>query len=234
VTRRLIQQGLAVTLDLLGESVSSPTMAEAAARSAADILEAIAGAGLDANLSCKLTQLGLDIDPGLALANAALIQDVATRTQNFFRVDVESSAVTDTTLDIFRKLYARQQNVGIVLQSYLYRTPKDLEPLSQTGVNVRFVKGAYLEPRPWPSRPSRRTTRHTCASSSSTWAPAATPQLPPTTYGIRTDRQLALARAGYRTRIYVPFGHDWYPYFVRRLAERPANVWFVAKNLLRG
>lgn len=260
VARRLNQQGLAVTLDLLGESVSSRTQAEAAADSAADILEAIAAAGLDANLSCKLTQLGLEIDPELALANAARIQNVATRTKNFFRIDMESSAVTDVTLDIFKKLYAQDPNVGIVLQSYLYRTPKDLEPLSQMGVNVRFVKGAYLEP-PTVAYPTKQENdqafvrlvqQHLGAGGYTAIAThddamiAAAEQyvnehkIPRSQfefqmlYGIRTERQLELAKTGYRTRVYVPFGHDWYPYFVRRLAERPANVWFVAKNLFRG
>lgn len=259
VTRNLNEQGLAVTLDLLGESVNDPATARASARSCQEILLAIGELGLDANLSVKLTQLGLDISPQLALENMEGIQEAATRTGGFVRVDMESSAVTDVTLDLVNTLYSRTPNVGTVIQSYLYRSPEDLRKLAEQRANVRIVKGAYMEPATvaYPDKAQtdeaykRLVAQHLDAGCYTAIAThddamilfaeeyARQHQIPRTQfefqmlYGVRTARQLELARAGYRTRVYVPFGRDWYPYFVRRLAERPANLWFVAKNFFR-
>lgn len=259
VTKDLNQQGLAVTLDLLGESVLDAETAVAMARSCNEILEAMGSMGLDANLSLKLTQLGLDIDPKLALENMLMLQETAARHRNFVRIDMESSAVTDITLEIFRKAYARQANVGTVIQAYLYRSPKDLEDLAELGANTRIVKGAYMEP-PSVAYVSMQETDeafkrliaqylqtgcYTAVATHDDEMIAFTERFAKQNnisrsqfefqmlYGIRTSRQLELVQAGYRTRVYVPFGRDWYPYFVRRLAERPANLWFIAKNFFR-
>lgn len=260
VTRSLNAQGLAVTLDLLGESVRDAFTARSMARSCQEILLAIKEQGLDANLSLKLTQLGLDIDPALALENMERIQETALQTNNFVRIDMESSAVTDVTLEIFTKLYSRARNVGTVIQAYLYRSPQDLRKLGAMGANIRIVKGAYMEP-PSVAYPDKAQTDEAykrlvaqhleagCYTAIATHDDAmiafaeeyiSQHGIPRTQfefqmlYGVRTARQLELAKAGYRTRVYVPFGRDWYPYFVRRLAERPANLWFVAKNFFRG
>ncbi|MFO7274120.1 MAG: proline dehydrogenase family protein, partial [Bacillota bacterium] len=145
VTKRLNDQGLAVTLDLLGEGVTSREGARTMAEGCARILEAIEREKLDANLSVKLTQLGLAIDPEVAMENMVYLQDIARQAGIFIRVDMESSDVTDVTLDIVRRLYARERNVGTVIQAYLYRSPQDLAELARLGMNVRLVKGAYLE-----------------------------------------------------------------------------------------
>lgn len=258
VTRKLNQQGLAVTLDLLGESVTDERTARAMAGAVGQVVEGIAAQGLDANLSLKLTQIGLDINPDLAYELMVQLQDRAIRHGLFIRIDMESSAVTDVTLDITRRLYARHDNVGTVLQSYLYRSPKDRDALAQLGMNLRFVKGAYLEPPEvaYPAKTDVDSAFHNLVAQhmeSGCYAAIATHddtqidlaervarerRIPleqfefQMLYGIRTERQLELVRKGYRTRVYVPYGPDWYPYFVRRLAERPANLWFVAKNLI--
>lgn len=259
VTRRLNDEGLAVTLDLLGEGVTDRDGARAMAEGCAGILEAIGREKLDANLSVKLTQLGLAVDPEAAMENMVYLQDIARQAGIFIRIDMESSDVTDVTLDIVRRLYARERNVGTVIQAYLYRSPKDLEELARLGMNVRLVKGAYLEPPSvaYPKKADvdaafrRLIAQHLSAGCYTAVATHDDAIIAFTEsfvkekgipndqfefqmlYGIRPERQRELARAGYRTRVYVPFGSDWYPYFVRRLAERPANVWFVLANLMK-
>lgn len=259
VTRELNRQGLAVTMDLLGESVRDPQTAKGMADACIEVLEQMAAEGLDANLSVKLTQMGLDLDPGLALSNMTRLQDAAIRLGTFIRIDMESSAVTDATLEIFRRLYERSPNVGAVIQSYLLRSPHDMKSLGALGANVRIVKGAYMEPPSIAYAAKEDTDRafnrlveqhleagcytavatHDDAIIAFTQALAREKGIPRTQfefqmlYGIRTGRQIELAREGYRTRVYVPFGRDWYPYFVRRLAERPENLWFIARNLFR-
>jgi proline dehydrogenase len=258
-TAELNRQGLAVTLDLLGESVSDVTTAKAMAVACAAVIEGIQAGGFDANLSVKLTQLGLQLGPDVAFENMTLLQDLAARYDNFVRIDMESSSFTDATLAITKGLLNRQPNVGTVIQSYLRRSPADLACLAQVGANVRIVKGAYLEP-PELVVPTKIDTdnafrelvaqylsagcytavaTHDEAMIEATIAFVNKHRIPRTQfefqmlYGVRSARQLELVRAGYRTRVYVPFGQDWYPYFVRRMAERPANLWFVAKNLFR-
>lgn len=259
VTAELNRQGLAVTLDLLGESVTDVATAKAMTAACAAVLEGIKGGGLDANLSVKLTQLGLELSADLAFENMTLLQDLATTYDSFVRIDMESSRFTDATLAITKGLLDRQPNVGTVIQSYLRRSPSDLAILAQLGANIRIVKGAYLEPPEiaFSSKPEtddafrQLVTQHLTAGCytavathdeamiESTIAFVTEHQIPRTQfefqmlYGIGSARQLELVQAGYRTRVYVPFGQDWYPYFVRRLAERPANLWFVAKNLFR-
>jgi len=259
VTAELNRQGLAVTLDLLGESVTDATTAGAITTACASVMEGIQAGRLDANLSVKLTQVGLELSPDLAFANMARLQDLATKHDGFVRIDMESSRFTDATLAITKGLIDRRPNVGTVIQSYLRRSPSDLAGLAKVGANVRIVKGAYLEP-PDIAFSSKADTdsayqnlvaqhleaecytavaTHDEAMIESTIAFVSKHKIPRTQfefqmlYGVRSARQLELVRAGYRTRVYVPFGQDWYPYFVRRLAERPANLWFVVKNLFR-
>ncbi len=259
VTRRLNEQGLAVTLDLLGEGITSREDARKMAEGCGEILHAIEREGLDANLSVKPTQLGLSIDPEVAMENMVYLQDIARSSGTFIRLDMESSDLVDPTLDVVKRLYARASNVGTVIQAYLYRSPKDLEELAELGMNVRLVKGAYLEP-PSVAYPAKAdvdaafkrliaqhlsagcytaVATHDDAIIAFTESFVAEKGIPRSQfefqmlYGIRQERQRELARAGYRTRVYVPFGVDWYPYFVRRLAERPANVWFVLANLMK-
>lgn len=259
VARRLNEQGLAVTLDLLGEGVTSRDGARAMAEGCAAILEVIRREGLDANLSVKPTQLGLSIGADVAMENLAQLQDLAGRFGNFIRLDMESSDLTDATLSLVRRLYARAPNVGTVIQAYLYRSPGDLRELAELGMNVRLVKGAYLEPPSVAySRKAdtdeafrRLIAQHLsagCYTAVATHDEAiiaftrefvAQQAIPRSQfefqmlYGIRPELQRELAGEGYRTRVYVPFGTHWYPYFVRRLAERPANVWFVLANLMK-
>ena len=258
-TRRMNDQGLAVTLDLLGEGITSREDARKMAEGCAEILEAIERERLDANLSVKPTQLGLTIDPEVALENLTHLQDIARRSGIFIRVDMESSDTVDATLDVVKRVYAREPNVGTVIQAYLYRSPKDLEELAGLGMNVRLVKGAYLEPPSvaYPAKADvdaafkRLIAQHLAAGCYTAVATHDDAIIAFTEsfvqekgiprsqfefqmlYGIRQERQRELARAGYRTRVYVPFGVHWYPYFVRRLAERPANVWFVLANLMK-
>lgn len=259
VTRRLNEQGLAVTLDLLGEGITSREDARKMAEGCGEILHAIEREGLDANLSVKPTQLGLSIDPEVAMENMVYLQDIARSSGTFIRLDMESSDLVDPTLDVVKRLHARASNVGTVIQAYLYRSPKDLEELAELGMNVRLVKGAYLEP-PSVAYPAKAdvdaafkrliaqhlsagcytaVATHDDAIIAFTESFVAEKGIPRSQfefqmlYGIRQERQRELARAGYRTRVYVPFGVDWYPYFVRRLAERPANVWFVLANLMK-
>nr|WP_245302140.1 proline dehydrogenase family protein [Symbiobacterium terraclitae] len=257
--RKLNEQGLAVTLDLLGEGVTTREDARTMAEGCAAILEAIHRERLDANLSVKPTQLGLAIGAEAAMENLTQLQDIAKRTGNFIRIDMEASDTVDATLDVVKRLYAREPNVGTVIQAYLYRSPKDLQELAELGMNVRLVKGAYLEP-PSVAYPKKADTDEAfkrliaqhlsagCYTAVATHDEAiiaftkrfveehAIPRHQfefQMLYGIRTELQRQLAGEGYRTRVYVPFGTYWYPYFVRRLAERPANVWFVLANLMK-
>jgi proline dehydrogenase len=226
------------------------------------ILAAIDSSGIDSNVSIKLTQFGLDIDPELTYRNARTVVEDADRRGNFVRVDMEDSKVTQVTLDIFRRLRGEfgLDTVGIVVQSYLRRTHADVQELLKIPARIRLCKGAYNEP-PEVAFPDKRDTDANyvrCMQlllASGTYHGIAThdeKMIDATVsfaqregigkdafefqmlYGVRRDLQLKLAREGYRMRVYVPYGKHWYPYFMRRLAERPANVWFVLKNMLKG
>jgi proline dehydrogenase len=224
------------------------------------VLDRIENTGADSNISVKLTQLGLDIDKDYCLQNARRIVEAAKRYGNFVRIDMEDSSKTDATLDIFKRLYGEYGNVGIVLQAYLYRTEKDVDDALAMGARVRLCKGAYREPAEvaFPEKGEvdanyvrlmkkllKSGVYHGIATHDEKMI-AATREFAAgegvskdafefqMLYGIRRDLQLKLAREGYRMRIYVPYGEHWYPYFMRRLAERPANVWFVLKNLMKG
>ncbi len=252
--------GIHVTLDSLGESVTS---AEEAQRSAAvyhQLLDAIAERKLDANISVKLTQMGLALDPALAENIAASLAEHATATGNFLRIDMEDSSLTDVTLGIVRRLHVRFPGaIGIVIQAYLYRSQQDIDHLLREGIRVRLCKGAYKEPAAvaFPRKVDVDTNyvRLACALLASgiyhgfathdeamiaeARSFAAQNGIPPAQFefqmlhGVRRDLQRRLAAEGYNVRVYIPFGREWYPYFMRRLAERPANALFLARNFFR-
>jgi proline dehydrogenase len=251
------RDGILATLDHLGESVSDRRAANEAADSYVAILDAIAAAGVRSNASLKLTMMGLDIDRELAVGNLRRVLDAARRHGNFVRIDMESSAYTQVTLDIYREMrQAGYDNVGVVIQAYLYRSMADLEALDPLQPNVRIVKGAYQEPAAvaYPVKADtdanyRRLVErqigrgfYTAVATHDPALIAFAQALKPDRdrfelqmlYGIRTGLQRELAAAGHRVRVYIPFGTEWYPYLMRRLAERPANLGFVLRNLVEG
>jgi len=259
VIRRLNAEGYMVTLDLLGESVAEAAEAEAACQAYLRLLDRLAAEGLDSHVSVKLTQLGLAIDEELACRHLSLIWECAARHRNFVRVDMEGSAFTESTLRVFRAVNAPRNVVGVVIQSYLYRSEKDVEELLNCGARIRLVKGAYDEPREIAFQRKKDVDRnfsqlmammlssgiyHAIATHderliAETRGYARAHNIPPDRYefqllyGIRRDLQRDLLRQGERVRLYVPFGHQWYSYFMRRLAERPANMLFLLRNIIR-
>ena len=252
---------ISASLDLLGESVRRPAEAEAARDVYLELLERIHAAGADANVSLKLTQMGLDIDEDLCQANLGAVLKRAREYGSFVRVDMEGSAYTQRTLDLFtRSLYpAFGANVGVVLQSYLRRTVTDVEAMIALGARVRLCKGAYKEPAEiaFPDKKDVDATYVACLErllESGNYPGIATHDVRIIThaqayakqrgidpsrfefqmlYGVRRDLQRRLRAAGYRMRVYVPFGGHWYPYLMRRLAERPANIGFILGNIAR-
>src|SRR5437762_2942157 len=257
--RDLNARGCSASFDHLNESVTSPAETEAEVREYLDVLARIDESGIESNVSIKLTQFGLEIDPELAYRNARRVVEDAARRGNFVRVDMEGSGVIQATIDLFKRLRAEfgLNDVGIVLQSYLYRTMDDARELLKIPARIRLCKGAYKEPAEvaYPDKKDVdanyvRVTQ--LLLSSGTYHGIAThdPKMIDATidfaqregigkdkfefqmlYGIRRDLQEQLARDGYNMRVYVPYGKHWYPYFMRRLAERPANIWFMLKNL---
>jgi len=266
VVKKLNAQGLAVTFDLLGESVSQESEARAAKDGYLRALDAIAANRVSSQVSVKLTQMGLAISPDLCLDHMRQILRKAKAIDTLVTIDMEDSPYTQTTLDTFKTLRdaMRFDNVGIVIQSYLYRSEKDMQMLRALGANVRLCKGAYKEPAEiaFPEKKDVDANYLTLAqiffdSSSPAngayldlathdekiikWAKEYTTRhnVPrdrfefQMLYGIRSDLQRQLAREGYTMRVYVPYGTHWYPYFMRRLAERPANVIFLMSNLFK-
>jgi proline dehydrogenase len=259
VIRRLKSEGFMVTLDCLGESVRETTAAEAACRTYLQLLDRLAAEKLDSHVSVKLTQLGLAIDEGLARRNLARLAESAARHNNFVRVDMEGSAFTEATLRVFCSVDAPRHVLGIAIQSYLHRTEADVEELLQRGVRIRLVKGAYKEPpdiafarkRDVDTNYQKLTEKllasgiyHAIATHderiiAATERFAQARRIPTENfefqflYGIRRQLQRALIRQGWRVRLYVPYGREWYAYFMRRLAERPANLFFLMRNLIR-
>jgi proline dehydrogenase len=260
--REINAEGCTASFDHLNESVSNPAEADAEVQEYLRILASIDETGIKSNVSIKLTQFGLELDPELAYKNARLIVNDAARRGNFVRVDMESSSVTQKTIDIFKRLRGEfgLNEVGIVLQSYLRRTYDDAEELVKLPARIRICKGAYNEP-PEVSFPDKKDTDENYVRvmklllTSGIYHGIAThdPKMISATvefaqqqgigkdafefqmlYGIRRDLQRQLAKDGYNVRVYVPYGKHWYPYFMRRLAERPANIWFVLKNMLKG
>ena len=259
--RELNAKGITASLDLLGESVSNDVEARAARDEYLRILDRIRESKVNANVSVKLTAMGLDIDHELCVG---IMQDILTRAQaydTFVRIDMESSDYTDITLKLFEdRLYPTYKaNVGVVLQSYLYRTFADVEHMNSLRARVRICKGAYKEPVKvaYPDKkdvdanyikcmrelmlkgnyPGVATHDPAMIAEAKRWAKeqGITPdrfefQM---LYGVRRDLQEALVKEGWRVRCYVPFGTQWYPYLMRRLAERPANVAFITGNVIR-
>ncbi len=252
------QQGYLLTLDYLGESVRTREAATAATGEYLRLLQVIADAGVERNVSLKLTQLGLDIDRATCVDNLRRILGPASALGFFIRIDMEDSAHTDQTLEIFETLWRLDyRNIGIVLQSYLRRTEADLTRILALGARIRLVKGAYREPRA-AAFPARRDIEdrfvaamrrlldsgqyHAIATHDTAMLEAAIAYAQERgiaadrfefqmLYGIRRDLQAALTRRGYRMRIYLPFGKQWFPYFMRRLGERPSNVGFLLRSL---
>jgi proline dehydrogenase len=257
--RALEQQRLLLTLDLLGESVSSLETADAATRQYVQLLEAITRCGIERNVSLKLTQLGLDVDTATAVDNLRKILERAEPAGFFVRIDMESSAHTEPTLEIFETLWHHgYRQIGIVLQAALLRSERDLERMNAIGARVRLVKGAYQEPKTVAYQNKadvdaayRRMVQtllsaghypaiatHDPAMIAAAREAAQQSGIEPSRfefqmlYGVRRDLQASLVAAGYRVRVYVPFGREWFPYFMRRLGERPANVAFVMRAIL--
>jgi proline dehydrogenase len=258
--RELESAGLTVTLDLLGESVSSTEAAADATLAYVAAIEAIDRGGVTRNISLKLTQLGLGIDRATSVDNLRRVLDAASAHAFFVRIDMESSAYTSQTLETFETTWTiGYRNVGVVLQSYLRRSMDDVRRMMALGVPVRLVKGAYREPRSVAfTRKAdvdaayltlmRLLMREGKYPAIATHDPAmidAAKQLALShqiekdrfefqmLYGIRRDLQTSLVAEGYRVRVYVPYGREWFPYFMRRLGERPANAGFVLKSLMR-
>ncbi len=262
VAEALNHQGMLVTLDSLGESVSSEVEAQRAADIYHELLDWINARKLKANISVKLTQMGLELSPELAEGIAVSLTEHARSLGNFVRIDMEDSSLTQVTLDIVRRANARPDlrgSIGIVIQSYLYRSQADIEQLLADGIRVRLCKGAYKEP-PEVAFPSKADVdknyiklgemllespiyhglaTHDEAMIAAAKAFASRNGIAPSRfefqmlYGVRRDLQRRLVKEGYNVRVYVPFGREWFPYFMRRLAERPANVIFLAKNFFR-
>ena len=259
VARRLNSEGITVTLDHLGESVTS--LAEAA--EARDVylrtLDAIHAGGIRGNVSLKLTQFGMDISYDQCFANVEQLVARARELDSFVRVDMESSEYVDRTLKLVTDLHQRHASTGTVIQAYLLRSKADIEALNARRIRVRLCKGAYLEPPTvaFPAKSdvdrnyfelARLLLEHGEYPAIATHDEALILKIEEFVaargiardtfefqmlYGIRRDLQARLVREGYRLRLYVPFGRAWYPYYMRRLAERPANVFFILRNLFR-
>ena len=258
-TRVLNQRGMHVSLDHLGENVSDAREAKSAARDYITILDTIKQTGVDANISIKLTALGLDISQELCEENVCNILENAEKYPIFVRIDMEASAYTERTVDITLRMHQQFEHVGTVIQSCLYRSKQDVEQLIAQGVRIRLVKGAYQEPKEvaFQSKsdvddnyvqlmrmlllkgnyPALATHDEAIIDATCKYArdhgiskEAFEFQM---LYGIRRDLQEKLVSQGYNMRIYVPYGSQWYPYLMRRLAERPANLMFVMSNALR-
>lgn len=250
-------QGLVVTLDHLGEFISDESEAIESAEYCIKTLRAIHESGVNSNLSLKMTSLGLDISYDLCMTNMRNILTVAKECNNFVRIDMEDYAHCQVTIDIFKELRKEFDNVGLVLQAYLYRTADDIEDLKEYRPNFRLVKGAYKE-SPEVAYPEKKDVdenykkiiaqhllngNYAAIASHDDQIINFTKQFIKENniskdqiefqmlYGIRTQSQLELAKEGYKMRVYVPYGNDWYGYFMRRLAERPANVAFVLKGM---
>ncbi len=263
--RRVNREGIAVSLDSLGESVTSEAEARASAAIYHQLLDAIQEEGLNANVSVKLSQVGMDFDPALAERIVGEMVEHADAADSFVRIDMEGSPYTEATIAMTERLAARfPGRVGTVLQAYLFRTEGDAERLLEQGIRIRLCKGAYKE-SPEIAFPlksdvdanyvklmKRMATysnngtgvfcgiaTHDEAIVEAMRAFVREQHVPKTAfefqmlYGVRRDLQRRLAAEGFGVRVYIPFGPEWYPYFMRRLAERPANVLFLAKNFFK-
>ena len=264
VTRAVNGTGMSVSIDNLGENVSNPDEARHSAQLYEQILGAIAANGLNANISLKLTHMGLDVDESLAreLVSGLVAKAASMNPPGFVRVDMEGSPYTQRTLDFVHELHRRPghaNSVGTVIQAYLKRSESDVEKLLSERIRIRLCKGAYKEPAniAFESKADVDASyiklmkilmksgvyhglathdeniicgAQTFANQEKLARDSFEFQM---LYGIRRDLQQSLVRDGWRVRVYVPFGTEWYPYFMRRLGERPANVFFILRNLLR-
>jgi proline dehydrogenase len=258
VAQTLNTQGLLVSLDHLGESVTNAAEAQRAVTAYLEAIEALAREEVEGNVSLKLTQLGLDLSHEMCINNLRKILVRAAELDTFVRIDMESSAYTQRTLDVHQALWeAGFRNVGIVLQAYLYRTAADVQRAIEMGVPVRLCKGAYLEPNRVAyadkadvdanyaqlmeqlllhgSHPAIATHDQHMIDRAKDIVQRANMSADgfdfEMLFGVRRDLQLQLVREGYRVRVYLPYGQEWYPYLVRRLAERPANIGFFVRAL---
>jgi proline dehydrogenase len=257
VVRRLNADGASATLDVLGESVDDRASADRAAAQYVEAIERIAAEGLDANVSVKLTQMGLDLGVEECLAVLAPVVAAGARHRIFVRIDMEGSAYTDRTLEVVDRLRADGCDVGPVIQAYLHRSPTDVERLAAEQVRTRICKGAYAEPPEIALQErdaigdafvalSARLLEADACPGVATHDPDMIRRVAAHArergiasdrfefqllHGVRRDLARQCLADGHRVRIYVPFGTEWYPYFMRRLAERPANVWFVLRSL---
>jgi proline dehydrogenase len=260
--RELNEKDLMVSLDHLGENVFNEADAARATEEYIAILEAIHLNKLNANISVKLTALGLDIGNEICLNNMRRILQKAQDLGNTVNIDMEGSEYTDRTINIFHQLHQEFDNVGTVIQAYLYRSEADMRKLAEEGATIRLCKGAYKEPAEiaFPKKedvdanyiklseifldPANvnkgaylKSATHDPDMIEATKKIARQNNISPQQYefqmlyGIRTTTQLELVKEGYQVRIYIPYGTEWYPYFMRRLAERPANLWFIFRNL---
>jgi proline dehydrogenase len=258
--RRLQGQGLLITLDHLGEGVRTFEEAAAATQEYVRLMDVIVTSGIERNISLKLTQLGIDVDRATCVDHLRRILEPATRHDFFVRIDMENSPYTERTLEIFETLWAQNyRNVGVALQAYLYRTEQDVRRMNELGARVRLVKGAYKEPAsiayqrmaevnaafvrlvrelldsgtyPAIATHDENVIEEVCAYADARGIGRDRFEFQ-MLYGIRRDLQASLVARGYRMRIYVPFGREWFPYFMRRLGERPANLSFVIRALVR-
>jgi proline dehydrogenase len=257
--RAVEARGMTVTMDLLGESVTNLASADAATRDYIAVIDAMIASGIGRNISLKLTQLGLDVDKASAVDNLRKILERAEPAGFFVRIDMENSPYTGVTLDIYDTLWRHgYHHLGVVLQSALYRSEKDLQAINTFGGRVRLVKGAYQEPKTVAYQKKADVdaayarmvkavligghdaaiATHDPAMIELARTIAREHQIAPDRfefqmlYGVRRDLQAMLVKAGYRVRVYIPFGREWFPYFMRRLGERPANVAFVIRGVL--
>ncbi len=259
--REMNKLGIHVSLDHLGENTSNVEEANRATEQALEILEVIYNEKLDANISVKLTSMGQDIDYDLCYKNICQVVQKAQDYNTFVRLDMEGSDYTQKTLDLFRNLWNDgHKNVGVVLQSYLYRTEKDVEEMIKLGVRVRLCKGAYLEPAEVAYQEKAEVDRNYIRCMERLMSEGNYPGLAThdekiiehaityanrnritadrfefqMLYGVRRDLQKKLANQGYNVRAYIPYGSEWYPYLMRRMAERPANLFFIASQFWKG
>ena len=261
VLRGLNARGLLANTTVLGEDVADAAVADSVVQKYIAVLDRVERERLQANVAVKLTNLGLDLDEEIAYRNIARLVEHASRRANFVRIDMEESPRVEATLRIYRRLReAGHDRVGVALQAYLYRSERDLDDLLPLAPNVRIVKGAYLEPAgvAYPRKADvdrgyvrlverallagaytaiathdDRIIRHVVAFAAREEIPAAAFEFQ-MLLGVRPQLQADLVRRGYRVRVAAPHGPEWYSYLMRRLAERPANILFVARNLLRG
>lgn len=259
VCRKIREDGITATLDYLGENVKSLEEAAACRDTYLGMLHAMQEAGVEPNVSLKLTQFGLDLSESACAENVGALVKAAAAIGGFVRIDMESSEYTDRTLAIVTRLHREWGSCGTVIQAYLRRSVADVEYLERERIRVRLVKGAYLESPPIAFPDKGHVDRNYLALAKSLLMNGEYPAIAThderiieaverfvagkgigrdrfefqMLYGIRRDLQRRLVKEGYRLRLYVPFGEAWYPYFMRRLAERPANLWFFARNLLR-